>query len=142
MSTPMTAKLDAILAALATGQTLTRACTDAFTTQRHLTEWISAQPNGKTLYASLLLAQADGASHKADEGQAEMVRRIDGGLIRNRGLADLEYARLRQLTQTAAQLRNEAARVLPLQTPASQRFRPTVAAERILQTYGVRTISA
>jgi hypothetical protein len=118
MITPMTTKLDTILAALATGQTVSRACTDALTTRRHLTEWISAQPNGKTLYASLLLAQADGATEQADAAQAEMVRRIDGGLLRNKGLADLEYARIRQLTQTATQLRNEAARVLPLQTPA------------------------
>ena len=111
-------KFDGVIVSLAAGQSLSRACTSAFTTLRFLTEWLSRHPNGKPLYATLLLAQADAAADQANAAYAEMMRRVDGGLIRNRGLADLELARIKSLTQTASQLRREAAQALPLAVQA------------------------
>ena len=45
-------KFDGVIVSLAAGQSLSRACTSAFTTLRFLTEWLSRHPNGKPLYAT------------------------------------------------------------------------------------------
>lgn len=98
-------KFNIVLERIAAGDSLFMACHVASVTPAALMGWIMKQPDSLARYAALNFTRAERLQRKAERLQAKLSDRIDRGLIRTRGMAEVETAQIGRLFNEAENLR-------------------------------------